>query len=89
MPIFNVSASVTDPASSILVLLDSTTILTGSGSTSLPIVAGQSYIVQWYVDARPGTDYMVRITSPGEARINLKRRLKADGKDYGGFRFTA
>jgi hypothetical protein len=89
MATFNISVDITDPAGTIIVLLDSTTIVSGSGTASLPLTAGQSYVVQWYVDAAPGSDYMVRITSPGEARINLRRRLKGDGKDYGGFRFTA
>jgi len=89
MPSLSITTLLSGSTGTLLVMLDSSTVLGSPGSASVPLTTGQSYVVQWYVDAAPGDDYTVRITSPEEARINLERRLKADGKDYGGFRFTA
>lgn len=89
MPALAITTALSGPTGTLTVMLDSATILGAPGAASAPLKPGQGYVVQWYVEAAPGDDYTVRITSPGEARINLKRRLKADGKDYGGFRFTA
>ena len=69
--------------------IDGKQVLSDTGSLSLQLKAGFTYVIQWFVIGEPGTDYTVIIDSPDEAKINLTRTLKIDGHDYGGFRFKA
>lgn len=84
------SVSVSDPASTVAVYLNGAVILAGPGSYTSPepLVAGQAYVFQFYVEAPrwAGTDYTVEVTAPIARHISVS--LPQGEKDFGGFRFS-
>ncbi len=72
-----------------LLKLNGRNILKNSGTTTINLKDGETYILQWYVDSQQGARYSLKITSPAEAEVDITRTLKHSGRDYGGFSFKA
>ena len=83
-----ITATLSDPAGTLTLMLDDQLVLSSSGSYSQPLTSGHKYVVQFYVQAAAdGTDYTVKVTSPINRQVSM--HLNGLEKDFGGFRFTA
>ncbi len=69
--------------------LDGKVIMRDTGSASVELPDGSSHTVEWIVIGVQGTNYSIVIDSPESAKMNLTKTLGPEGKDYGGFSFTA
>lgn len=87
MPQLAISTSI--ESGQMVVKLNGKTVVRNNASVTIELASGELFVLQWFVEGTPGSDYNITITSPLNARINRTRTIDETRRDFGGFDFFA
>ena len=85
MKIFRASTHIENGA--LQVRLNDVEVIRNTAIYEHPLEKG-NYIVQWFVEGKANSSFIITISSPASAEFQLMRKLDETGKDFGGFRFS-
>ncbi len=57
------------------------------GETEFKLLEGKKYFLNWYIEGASKSKFNISISSPQEARFNLKKELSKEGSEFGFYEF--